>query len=64
MMDRNLFKSAAQLRALAGAWRERADNATSTSLAEQMRRNARECDEKAAEMEKRTPEGYPRNFSR
>jgi len=62
MMERNLFKSAAQLRALAGAWRERADNATSTNLAEQMRRNAREFDEKAAEMEKRTPGRNPRNF--
>ncbi len=61
MMDRSLFKSAAQLRALAGAWRERAENATSTNLAEQMRRNAREFDEKAAEMEKRTPERNPRN---
>jgi hypothetical protein len=46
-----LLKSVAQLRALAGAWRERADNATSTSLAEQMLRTAREFDEKAAEME-------------
>jgi hypothetical protein len=55
MMDRSLFKSAAQFRALAGAWRERADNATSSSLAEQMRRNARECDEKAAEMEREHP---------
>jgi hypothetical protein len=54
MMDRTAFKSVAQLRALAGAWRERADNATSPSLAEQMRLAAREFDDKAAEMEKRT----------
>jgi hypothetical protein len=54
MMDRAAFKSVAQLRALAGAWRERADNATGASLAEQMRLAAREFDEKAAEMEKRT----------
>lgn len=51
MKDRSPFKSVAQLRALAGAWRERADNATSTNLAEQMLRTAREFDEKAAEME-------------
>jgi len=62
-MNRTAFKSVAQLRALAGAWRERADNATSKSLAEQMRCNAREFDEKAAEMEKRAPERNPRNCS-
>ena len=55
-MDRSSFKSVAQLRAFAGAWREGADNAISTGLAEQMQRTAREFDEKAAEMEKRAPE--------
>ena len=53
-MDRTALKSVAQLRALAGAWRERADNVTSPSLAEQMRVAARAFDDKAAEMEKRT----------
>jgi len=52
MMDRTALKSVAQLRALAGAWRERADNATGASLADQI--TAREFDDKAAEMEKRT----------
>jgi len=51
MMDRGSFKSVAQLRALAGAWRERADNATSASVAEQMLRTARGFDEKARAME-------------
>jgi len=63
MMDRPAFKSVAQLRALAGAWRERADNATNASLAEQMRLTAKEFDDKAAEMERRAPERNPRNCS-
>jgi len=63
MMNRTAFQSVAQLRALAGAWRERADNAISTSLAEQMRLTAKEFDDKAAEMERRAPERNPRNCS-
>jgi hypothetical protein len=47
-MDRKPPKSVAQLRALAGAWREQADNATSASLAEQMLRTAKGFDEKAS----------------
>jgi hypothetical protein len=63
MMNRTAFQSVAQLRALAGAWRERADNAINTGLAQQMRLTAREFDDKAAEMEKRAPERNPRNCS-
>jgi len=49
MMNRTAFQSVAQLRALAGAWRERADNAINTGLAQQMRLTAREFDDKAAD---------------
>jgi hypothetical protein len=51
MMPPNPLKSVAQLRALAGAWRERADNATNPSLAEPMLRTAKEFDEQATELE-------------
>jgi len=51
MMPPNPLKSVAQLRALAGAWRERADNATNPSLAEPMLRTAKEFDERATELE-------------
>ena len=54
-MDRNSRKSVAQLRALAGAWRERADNATDASLAEKMLRTAKEFDEKAGKLESQHP---------
>ncbi len=50
-------KSVAQLRALAGAWREQADNTTSPDRAEQMLRTAREFDEKARDLENRHPRG-------
>jgi hypothetical protein len=62
MMERNLFKSAAHSAPLQGHGGERATTQPATNLAEQMRRNAREFDEKAAEMEKRTPGRNPRNF--
>jgi len=51
MTDPHPVKSVAQLRALAGAWREKADNATDARLGEQMRRTAREFDEKAERLE-------------
>jgi hypothetical protein len=51
MINRKPTKSIAQLRALAGAWRERADNSTSASLAEQMLLTAKGFDEKARELE-------------
>jgi hypothetical protein len=54
-MDRKQPKSVAQFRALAGRWRELADNTTSASLAEQMLRTAVELDEKAGELESRHP---------
>ena len=50
-MNRGPYKSIAQLRALAGAWRERADNATSPDRVEHMLRTAREFDEKAGALE-------------
>jgi hypothetical protein len=54
-MDRKQPKSVAQLRALAGRWREQADNTTSASLAELMLRTAVKLDEKAGELESRHP---------
>lgn len=52
-MNSRLSKTAAQLRALAGAWRERADNETNPNRAEHTLRTARELDEKALDLEGR-----------
>jgi len=54
-MAHSASKSVAQLRALAGAWRQQADNATSPDRAEQMLRTAGEFDEKARRLENPAP---------
>jgi hypothetical protein len=62
-MNCSSFKSVAQLRALAGALREQADNANSSDRAEQMLRTASEFDKEASQLENQTPKCDARHFA-